>query len=111
VIASLETAESDLTALDRSSDKSGESDRATGQVVGEAGEDGEDGEGGDKQPGLLAMRGIGGRGKLLDERQGDGKRKGPKGCPASTCPSTSPTTSARSARTRPTRRSSWPRRG
>jgi hypothetical protein len=86
VIASLETAESDLTALDRSSDKSGESDRAAGQVIGEGGEDGEDGEGGDKQPGLLAMRGINGRGKLLDERQGDGKRKGPKGLPGLNLP-------------------------
>lgn len=79
-IAHLESADSELEELDRKSDHSGEDDRAKGQIVGEEGKAGEDGTG-DKQPGLLAMRGIGGRGALLGERVGDGKRAGTKGAP------------------------------
>lgn len=85
-IAELEHAESDLTALSRTSDRSGESDQAKGQIVGEAGESGEDGEGGDPNPGLFAMRGIGGRGSLLDSKRGDGKKPGPKGLPGINAP-------------------------
>ena len=85
-IASLHVAESDLTTLDRKIDRSGESDRATGNVVGEDGEDGEDGTDGAKEPGLLSMRGIGGRGKLADEKRGDGKRSGPRGLPGLNIP-------------------------
>lgn len=79
LIAQLEHAESELNELDRTSDHSGESDQAKGQIVGEAGDDGDDGEGGDTAPGLFAMRGIGGRGSLLDQQRGDGKKPGDKG--------------------------------
>ncbi|MBK9030151.1 MAG: hypothetical protein IPL61_02230 [Myxococcales bacterium] len=85
-IASLETTESEFTDRDRESDKSGDDKAAKGQIVGEAGDDGQDGDGGDRNPGLLAMRGIGGRGKLLDDKRGDGKRPGPKGLPGLNLP-------------------------
>lgn len=80
-IAQLEHAESEWNELDRSSDHSGTDDTATGQVTGEAGDDGDEGTGGDRDPGLLAMRGIGGRGQLLDNERGDGKARGAKGAP------------------------------
>ena len=79
-IAHLEEAKSEVEAVHRESDHSGEDDEAKGQIVGEAGDDGEAGTG-DKQPGLLAMRGIGGRGALLGDRIGDGKKTGTKGAP------------------------------
>lgn len=85
-IAALETAESEFLDPDRDTADSGKSDRAAGQILGEGGKDGEDGTGGDKQPGLLAMRGIGGRGKILDDRRGDGKREGTKGLPGLNLP-------------------------
>ena len=78
-IAHLEEVESDESP-DQPSDHSGEDDSARGQLVGEGGKDGEGGTG-DRQPGLLAMRGIGGRGALLGDRVGDGKREGVKGAP------------------------------
>jgi hypothetical protein len=79
-IAHLEAAESDEEPDNQPSDHSGEDDSARGQIVGEGGKDGEGGTG-DRQPGLLAMRGIGGRGALLGDRIGDGKREGVKGAP------------------------------
>ncbi|HUQ05871.1 MAG TPA: hypothetical protein VM261_25390 [Kofleriaceae bacterium] len=78
-IAQLEENTSEWNEVDRTSDHSGESDDAKGQVEGETGDDGEEGTGGDKEPGLMAMRGIDGRGRLLDEKIGDGKKTGRKG--------------------------------
>ena len=77
-IAHLESAESEVEAVSRKSDHSGEDDRAKGQIVGEGGDEGEAGTG-DRQPGLLAMRGIGGRGALLGDKPGDGKKEGARG--------------------------------
>lgn len=79
-IAHLEEARSEFEEVKRESDHSGEDERARGQIVGEAGNDGQNGTGA-QQPGLLAMRGIGGRGALLDGRAGDGRREGRKGAP------------------------------
>ena len=79
-IAQLENAKSEWNEVDRTSDHSGKDDEAKGQVVGEAGDAGEAGTG-QKDPGVLAMRGIGGRGKLLDEKPGDGKKRGAPGAP------------------------------
>jgi hypothetical protein len=78
-IAHLEEVESEAEN-EPPSDHSGEDDSARGQIVGEGGHDGEGGTG-DRQPGLLAMRGIGGRGALLGDRIGDGKKEGVKGAP------------------------------
>jgi hypothetical protein len=78
-IAQMEENTSEWNEVDRTSDHSGESDDAKGQVEGEMGDDGEAGTGGDKEPGLMAMRGIDGRGRLLDEKVGDGKKTGKKG--------------------------------
>ena len=77
-IAHLEESKSDVEAVERESDHSGEEDEAKGQVVGEEGKEGQNGTG-DRQPGLLAMRGIGGRGALLGDRPGDGKKEGARG--------------------------------
>ncbi len=80
-IAQLEESTSEWNEVDRTSDHSGESEVASGHVEGEEGEDGEDGEGATKDPGLMAMRGIDGRGRLLLEKKGDGKKTGKKGVP------------------------------
>jgi len=76
LIRQTETSESESMDREEISDRSGESDSATGAIVGEEGEDGEDGEGADDQ-GAFAMRNIEGRGSVTD--QGDDKKKGKKG--------------------------------
>ncbi len=58
-------------------DHSGESETAKGVIVGEGGENGDDGTG-EREPGVLAMRGIGGRGSVQDQGR-DGKKAGRKG--------------------------------
>ena len=78
-IAQLEENTSEWNEVDRTSDHSGDSDDARGQIEGDEGDDGEEGTGGAKEPGLMAMRGIDGRGRLLDEKKGDGKKTGRKG--------------------------------
>ncbi len=65
---------------------SGKSDEAKGVKVGEEGEGGDDGTGPTQDPGLLAMRGVGGRGSLTDRKIGDGKAKGRKGLPGVSTP-------------------------
>jgi TonB family protein len=77
-IHQLETSEA--TTADRAapSDHSGAHEVARGAVVGEAGREGEEGKGEREEPGMLSMRGIEGRGSVVD-RGGDGKREGKKG--------------------------------
>jgi len=75
-ISQLEKNEADNTQRIETSDKSGADETAKGQVVGEEGEAGQEGTG-DKEPGMLAMRGIEGRGTVAE--QGDGKKKGRRG--------------------------------
>jgi hypothetical protein len=60
------------------SDHSGKSDHAEGAVTGEGGQNGENGSG-PKNPGMMSMRDIGGRGDIADQTPGDGKQKGTKG--------------------------------
>ena len=60
------------------SDHSGKSDHSEGAVVGEGGQDGEGGTG-PKPPGMMSMREIGGRGDIVDQTPGDGKKQGAKG--------------------------------
>lgn len=62
------------------SDHSGKKENANGAVVGEGGKNGEDGTGGEKEPGVLAMRGIEGRGKVT-EQGADARKAGKKGTP------------------------------
>src|SRR3569623_3244162 len=62
----------------KETDHSGDKEVAKGVIKGNEGENGENGEG-DKTPGILSMRGIGGRGALTE--QGDGKKKGKLGLP------------------------------
>jgi TonB family protein len=57
--------------------ESGASDKAVGVVTGDEGEAGDEGKGETKDPGMLAMRGIEGRGNVVEN--GDGKKKGKKG--------------------------------
>ncbi len=87
-IAELDISKGDLNNPAQEPDRSGKDESATGQITGAAGDDGQDGTGGDPNPGLLAMRGIGGRGKLLDDKRGDGKREGPRGLPGLNVPIT-----------------------
>jgi TonB family protein len=60
------------------SDHSGASDHAEGAAVGEGGQDGENGTG-PKPPGMMSMREIGGRGDIVDQAPGDGRKRGDKG--------------------------------
>lgn len=77
-IAQLEEVESEITERGEESDHSGREEIATGAITGEAGDEGEEGEGEKKEPGVLSMRGIEGRGSVVDQG-GDGKKAGRKG--------------------------------
>ena len=62
----------------KETDHSGDKNVAKGEIRGEGGDNGEEGTG-DSSPGVLSMRGIGGRGSIVD--QGDGHKVGKKGLP------------------------------
>ncbi|MCX5742855.1 MAG: hypothetical protein NT062_10200 [Proteobacteria bacterium] len=66
------------------SDHSGKDEVAKGVIKGEEGDKGEEGKG-EKEPGLLAMRGIAGRGSVVDQSK-DGKAVGKKGLPGVNTP-------------------------
>lgn len=76
-IRQLEETEATTDERVKETDHSGDSATATGAIVGEGGEGGDDGTG-PKDPGVLAMRGIGGRGALQDQGK-DGRKAGRKG--------------------------------
>lgn len=67
----------------KDTDHSGKELAAKGVIVGEGGDKGDEGTG-DKEPGLLSMRGIGGRGAIQDQR--DGRKIGKKGAPGINSP-------------------------
>ena len=67
----------------RETDHSGKEETAKGAIKGEAGDNGDDGSG--ENPGVLAMRGIGGRGSITDNGK-DGKRIGRHGAPGINTP-------------------------
>ena len=58
-------------------DHSGDSETAKGVIVGEGGDNGEEGTG-EREPGVLSMRGIAGRGSVQDQGR-DGRKAGRKG--------------------------------
>jgi TonB family protein len=72
------------TTLDRirETDHSGKNETARGAIQGEAGDNGEDGTG---NAGVLAMRGIEGRGAIIDNGK-DGKKMGKRGTPGINTP-------------------------
>ncbi len=65
-------------------DHSGDKQEAKGEIKGEGGQNGENGTG-DNTPGVLSMRGIGGRGAVTDQSH-DGKKLGKKGLPGVNTP-------------------------
>lgn len=67
----------------KDTDHSGKELAATGIITGEGGDKGDEGTG-EKEPGVLAMRGIGGRGAITDQR--DGRKIGKKGAPGINSP-------------------------
>jgi len=67
----------------RETDHSGKDDEAKGAIAGEEGKSGEEGTG-SRNPGVLAIRGIEGRGSLSE--QGDGKKLGKRGLPGINTP-------------------------
>ncbi len=64
-------------------DHSGNKQTASGEIKGEGGDNGDNGTGANT-PGMLAMRGIGGRGRIQD--QNDGHKVGKKGLPGVNTP-------------------------
>ncbi|MBP6630774.1 MAG: TonB family protein [Kofleriaceae bacterium] len=86
-IRQLEEAEATTDDREVETDHSGKSDQAKGIMTGEAGDRGEDGKGERSEPGILAMRDIGGRGAIVD-RGGDGKKAGKRGLPGIKTPLT-----------------------
>lgn len=64
----------------------GQAAEAKGQKSGEEGEGGQEGTGGRQDPGLLAMRDIGGRGSFAERKNGDGKKQGKSGLPGINSP-------------------------
>jgi TonB family protein len=77
-IAQNEDSEATTDERVETSDRSGAEEVAKGTITGEEGDDGEEGDGGEKEPGVMAMRGVEGRGRVADQG-GDGKRSGKKG--------------------------------
>lgn len=78
-IRQLEDSEATTDERVEASDQSGEDEVAKGVIAGEEGEGGEDGEGEQAEPGMLSMRGIAGRGSIVDDPGGDGKKAGKRG--------------------------------
>ena len=68
----------------RETDHSGKDQTAKGAIKGEGGDNGDEGTG-EREPGVLAMRGIGGRGKITDNGK-DGKKMGKRGTPGVNTP-------------------------
>jgi TonB family protein len=67
----------------RETDHSGKSETATGAIKGEGGDDGDQGTG--ESRGVLAMRGIDGRGSIVDNGK-DGRKAGRRGTPGLNTP-------------------------
>ncbi|HRC58431.1 MAG TPA: hypothetical protein PKU97_21060, partial [Kofleriaceae bacterium] len=80
-IRQLEKAEATTDEREEESTHTGKSEVAKGVKVGEEGEGGQDGTGGQRDPGLLAMRDVGGRGSFSERKNGDGKKQGKAGLP------------------------------
>jgi TonB family protein len=78
-VAHLEHTEATSDEARDDSDHSGNDSKAEGAKTGEGGDDGENGTG--EKPGQLAMREIGGRGSITDQKEGDGRKRGQKGAP------------------------------
>jgi TonB family protein len=68
----------------RETDHSGKDEAAKGAIKGEGGDSGDEGTG-ELDPGVLAMRGIGGRGRITDNGK-DGKKIGKRGTPGINTP-------------------------
>ncbi len=83
-IRQLEETQPTTTDRVRETDHSGKDEAAQGALKGEGGDDGEEGTG-ETDPGVLAMRGIGGRGAITDNGK-DGKKAGKRGTPGLNTP-------------------------
>jgi outer membrane biosynthesis protein TonB len=68
----------------RETDHSGKEQAAVGAIKGDGGDNGDEGTG-ETDPGVLAMRGIGGRGRITDNGK-DGKKIGKRGTPGINTP-------------------------
>ncbi len=82
-IRQLEETKPTTTERVRETDHSGKEDEAKGQIVGEAGDAGHEGTG--QNTGVLAIRGIEGRGSLAEQGK-DGKQAGKRGLPGVNTP-------------------------
>lgn len=83
-IRQLEQTEATTDERVRETDHSGTSQVARGEIAGEGGDNGEEGTG-EKSPGMLSMRGIGGRGTIVDQGK-VGKKAGKRGTPGLNTP-------------------------
>lgn len=83
-IRQLEEAKSTTDQHIRETDHSGKDQTAKGAIQGEGGDNGEEGTG-ERDRGVLAMRGIGGRGAITDNGK-DGKKIGKRGTPGINTP-------------------------
>ncbi|MEZ4367714.1 MAG: hypothetical protein R2939_15770 [Kofleriaceae bacterium] len=81
VIRQLETSTATTPERLEISDRSGDAGEASGAIVGDGGDDGQEGTGETSEPGMLAMRDIGGRGSLVERARGDGRKPGERGAP------------------------------
>ena len=83
-IRQLEEAQATTDQHIRETDHSGRAETAKGAIRGEGGDNGQEGTG-ERDPGLLAMRGIGGRGALTEVGR-DGRKIGKHGLPGVATP-------------------------
>ncbi|MEZ4360987.1 MAG: hypothetical protein R3B48_12460 [Kofleriaceae bacterium] len=79
LIRQLEDAQATTDERLRDTTHNGEHAEAKGQKTGEEGDDGQEGTGAHRDPGLLAMRDIGGRGSFTERKNGDGRKEGKRG--------------------------------
>jgi Gram-negative bacterial TonB protein C-terminal len=83
-IRQLEETEPTTDQRIRETDHSGKAQTAKGEIKGDGGDDGDNGTG-ERDPAVLAMRGIGGRGAITDNGK-DGKKAGKRGLPGVNTP-------------------------
>jgi hypothetical protein len=86
LIRQLEKSEPTTDERVRESARTGQEQEAKGAKVGQEGEDGQDGTGERADPGLLAMRDVGGRGSFAERKNGDGRKQGKEGLPGINTP-------------------------
>jgi outer membrane biosynthesis protein TonB len=85
-IRQLEKAEATTDEREKDTTHNGADSEAKGVKSGDQGDNGDEGTGERSDPGLLAMREVGGRGSFTERKNGDGRKQGKAGLPGINSP-------------------------